>query len=120
MKSLIFLKSALLVLIFLAQGCSFQHSAAVNSDKMVRVYPEEGHKPIALLHTETWSLTLFCQNIGGASLADSQRELVHRAKMLGADAVVYPKNHVETRMPFPLPFIIGWEEYHVWGMAVKK
>lgn len=121
MKSLILLSVCILLVMFLAQGCSFQHSVTKgNTDKIVRVYPEDGQKPLGMIHVETWSPTLFCLKLGGASLAKSQKEMVRQAKLLEADAIVYPKNHVETRMPFPLPFIIGWEEYHVWGMAVKK
>jgi hypothetical protein len=102
------------------QGCAMRHTTEGASPKMVRVFPEEGAKPIGLIHVETWSPTLFCQKLGGASLTKSQHEVVRQAEMIGATSVVYPRNHVEVRMPWPLPFIIGWEEYHVWGMAVKK
>jgi hypothetical protein len=105
----------------LAQGCAMNHTTVQGSTpKMVRVCPEEGQKPLGLIHVETWAPTLFCIKLGYASLSASQDEVVRQAEMLGADAVVYPRNHVEVRMPFPLPFIIGWNEYHVWGMAVKK
>lgn len=105
----------------LAQGCAMKHTTdAGATSKMIRVCPEDGQKPAGLIHVETWSPTLFCQKLGDASLSKSQAELVRQAEMLGAVAVVNPRSNVEVRMPWPLPFIIGWEEYHVWGMAVKK
>jgi hypothetical protein len=95
-------------------------TAAGGAPEMMRAGPEEGQKPVGLIHVETWTPTLFCMNLGSASLSASQAEVVRQAEMLGADAVVYPRSHVEVRMPFPLPFIVGWSEYHVWGMAVKR
>ncbi len=104
-----------------ALGCSMQRTTDAGSmSKMIRVYPEDGQKPIGLIHVETWSPTLFCLKLGSASLSESQNEVIRQAEGLGADAVVNVRNNVEVRMPWPLPFIVGWEEYHVWGMAVKK
>jgi len=101
-------------------GCAFQHTSLSPDSAGIRMYPDRKATPLAAIHVETWEPRLFYGiKLGNASLEKSERVLVERAKAMGADVVISPKNHVETHCPSPFPFIIGWKEYHVWGVAVK-
>jgi len=102
-------------------GCAMYHSTTPGAlSSVYQINPPTNAKPVAVVHAETWCPALFYYiKLGNASLDKSQERAALAATAAGADAIVYPQNHVEVHMPLPLPFILGWHEYHVWGLAVK-
>ena len=117
-KNSIFIIAIIMLLLF--AGCTLVHYAPFEAGE-VQIFTKDANRPykaIGLIHTEAWTWGFFYHLSPLADLGKAKRNLVEKARVVGADAVVNTKVFVVTRMPI-IPFIFGYIEYHVSGTAIK-
>jgi hypothetical protein len=108
-----------LLLATLTTGCSFEHAAAVDYERMPRE-TAQGHQIVGYVHAETWTpAVLYVFPILPFQSAEKARRLaVEKAEQaFGADGIADVRIHTESRMPYF--FILGWIENHCSATAIS-
>lgn len=114
----------LIAVLFLAlAGCNFADYAPVDPDSVTGspAIEEAGYKPVGIVHGESWSIGVlwFWTVNPGANLERAKQNMLDEARKYGADKVVDVQPLVLRQMYLWAP-LIGQNEYHASGVAVKK
>ena len=103
-------------------GCYMPHPAPLPEGSIIthRKLIKRPYEELGLVHAETWGPTLYWR-ASAADLRDTvNKALVAEAQKQGADAIVDVEVRVENHYSFfAILFILGWEECHATGTAIK-
>ena len=125
-----------IVLAFLAlaagtPACAFKHFAPVFGDPMINGSSvSRPFEELGLIHVEKWTVTVLYYFPLSGDFDDAMKLLRKEANALGADAVINVRVIVETntsgkpiflgaKLPYYVPILVGWKEYHASGMAIR-